>query len=43
MAKIILRSVVGFCRISYSLVKFLDLEVETPHSGELEGTCDHTG
>ena len=39
MAKILLRSVAGFNRegISYSLVKFVDLEVETPPSGKLEG------
>ena len=37
MAKILLRSVAGFSRISYSLVKFLDLEVVTPPSGEPEG------
>ena len=36
MAKILFRSVAGFTGISYSLVKFLDLEVETPPSGEPE-------
>ena len=37
MAKILLRHVAGFIGISYSLVKFLDLEVKTPSSGEPEG------
>ena len=37
MAKIPLWRVAGFTGISYSLVKFLDLEVETPPLGEPGG------
>ena len=37
MAKIILRSVAGLTEISYLLIKCVDLEVETPPSGEPEG------